>query len=145
MMGCAQILPNRLAGLVKEPSEKDFAVVDLIRKSFGAWDARKWEEYYETYKHLHKQPGLSGCEYFAAETAENYLCKMKQNLEGQDSTFTGTFKISRDIGKNKSGPSVVAVIENPGKVTAPKPLVSPRPVVLLRADMDAIPVTETTG
>lgn len=145
MMGCAQILPRRSAGLVKEPSEKDFAVVDLICKGFGEWDARKWEEYYETYKCLHKQPGLSGDEHFATSTAENHLRKMKQIWEGQDSTFMGTFRISRDIGKKESGPSVVAVIENPGKVTTPKPLASPRPVVLLRADMDAIPVTEATG
>lgn len=145
MMSCAQILPHRSAGLVKEPSEKDSAVVDLICKGFGKWDARKWEEYYETYKCLHKKPGLSGDECFAASIAKNHLCKMKEILEGQDSTFMGTFRIFRDIGKKESGPSVVAVIENPGKVTTPKPLASPLPVVLLRADMDAIRVTETTG
>lgn len=92
---------------------------------------RKWEEYYETYKYLHKQPGLSGDEHYAASTAENHLCKMKRILEGQDSTFMGNFRISRDIGMKESGPSVVAVIENPGKVTTTKPLASPRPVVLL--------------
>lgn len=100
-------------------------MVDLICKGFGKWDARKWEEYYETYENLHRQPGLSGDEYIVASTAKNHLCKMKQILDGQDSTFMGTFRISRDIGKKESGSSVIAVLEYPGKVTTAKPLTPP--------------------
>lgn len=99
--------------------------MDLICKGLGKWDARKSEEYYGTYKNLHRQPVFSGDEYIVASTAKNHLCKMKQILDGQDSTFMGTFRISRDIGKKESGSSVIAVVEYPGKVTTAKPLTSP--------------------
>lgn len=71
----------------------------------------------ELYRDLHANPELSFQEIRTAEIAAGHL------------TGLG-FKVHRNVGKT----GVVGVLEN-----------GPGPVVLLRADMDALPVEEATG
>lgn len=80
--------------------------------------------YYEDlYKSLHANPNLSTQESFAAD-------KVCHHLESLNTRNAGQFSIHPRIG----GYGVAAVLRNgPGKT------------VLLRADMDALPVEETTG
>ncbi len=75
------------------------------------------DEHFETYKYLHSHPELSLMEF---ETAD----KMAGCLEGMG------FEVSR----NFSGNSVVGVLEN-----------GEGPVIMLRTDMDALPIREKTG
>ncbi|ALA67579.1 metal-dependent amidase/aminoacylase/carboxypeptidase [Corynebacterium lactis RW2-5] len=75
-----------------------------------------WQK--DTYRHLHQHPELSMAE---ANTAE-YIAEMLRQL--------GTFTVHEGVG----GHGVVGVMEN-----------GPGPVVLFRADIDALPVEEATG
>ena len=75
------------------------------------------DEHYETYKYLHAHPELSLMEF---ETSE----KMASHLEGMG------FELTR----NFSGNSLVGVLEN-----------GDGPVIMLRTDMDALPIKEKTG
>ncbi|GAA0733235.1 amidohydrolase [Sphingomonas japonica] len=74
-------------------------------------------ELIELYRHLHAHPELSGAE---VETAKRMASEAR----------TLGFSITEKVG----GTGVVAVLEN-----------GPGPVLLIRADMDALPVTEDTG
>jgi amidohydrolase len=75
-------------------------------------------EYESVYKDLHKNPGLSLQEQYAAETAEKHL----RALAG--------FDVRTNIG----GTGLIGILKNGEGKT-----------VLLRADMDALPVKELTG
>ncbi len=75
------------------------------------------DEHFETYKYLHAHPEVSLMEF---ETAK----KMAGHLEDMG------FEVSRNFGGN----SVVGVLKN-GK----------GPVIMLRTDMDALPIKEETG
>ena len=76
------------------------------------------EKYEELYKYLHKHPELSNLEAKTAETIAAQLSRLQ------------AFDITTNIG----GHGVVGVLKNgPGKT------------ILLRADMDALPVLEATG
>ena len=75
-------------------------------------------EYESLYKDLHKNPGLSLQEHFAAETAEKHL----RGLNG--------FDVRTNIG----GTGLIGILKNGEGKT-----------VLLRADIDALPVKELTG
>ena len=82
---------------------------------------------YETlYKALHANPDLSLQETFAAETAASHL----QNLNTTALPANAQFQIHSKIG----GYGLAAVLRN-----------GSGPTVLLRADMDALPVEEKTG
>jgi amidohydrolase len=75
-------------------------------------------EYESLYKELHKNPGLSLQEEFAAETVEKHL----RGLKG--------FDVRTKIG----GTGLIGILKNGDGKT-----------VMLRADMDALPVKELTG
>jgi len=75
------------------------------------------DEHYETYKYLHSHPELSLMEF---ETAD----KMAGHLEN----------LGFEVSRNFSGNSVVGVLEN-----------GDGPVIMLRTDMDALPIREETG
>ncbi|CEJ90619.1 Putative Amidohydrolase [[Torrubiella] hemipterigena] len=74
--------------------------------------------YEELYKHFHQNPELSDFEAQTAKKVAEELAKLQ------------SFKITTDIG----GHGVAAVLEN-----------GPGNTILLRSDMDALPVLETTG
>lgn len=79
--------------------------------------------YEDLYKSLHANPNLSTQESFASETVSHHLKSLNARNPGR-------FAIHQRIG----GYGLAAVLRNgPGKT------------VLLRADMDALPVEETTG
>ena len=74
--------------------------------------------YEDLYKHFHTHPELSNQEYNTAGTVADHLRRLQ------------AYQVQTHIG----GTGVVGVLENgPGKT------------VLLRADMDALPVEEETG
>ncbi|MBN1387783.1 MAG: amidohydrolase [Bacteroidales bacterium] len=75
------------------------------------------DEHYETYKYLHAHPEVSLMEF---ETSK----KMASHLDDMG------FEVTRNFGGN----SVVGLLEN-GK----------GPVIMLRTDMDALPIKEETG
>ena len=75
------------------------------------------DEHFETYKYLHSHPEVSLMEF---ETAK----KIAGHLEDMG------FEVSRNFGGN----SVVGVLEN-----------GEGPVIMLRTDMDALPIKEETG
>ena len=75
------------------------------------------DEHFETYKYLHAHPEVSLMEF---ETAK----KMASHLEGMG------FEVTQNFGGN----SVVGVLENGNG-----------PVIMLRTDMDALPIKEETG
>jgi len=75
------------------------------------------DEHFETYKYLHAHPEVSLMEF---ETAK----KMASHLEGMG------FEVTQNFGGN----SVVGVLEN-----------GSGPVIMLRTDMDALPIKEETG
>jgi amidohydrolase len=76
------------------------------------------EEYEALYMHFHKHPELSNLEGETAKTIADQLRRLQ------------AFQITTDIG----GHGLVGVLQNgPGKT------------ILLRADMDALPVLEATG
>ena len=75
--------------------------------------------YEELYRHLHANPELSTQEKETAQLIAERLSKLSSDL---------------DIRKNIGGHGLVAILKNgPGKT------------VLLRADIDALPVAEKTG
>ena len=71
----------------------------------------------EVYKDIHQNPELSMVEYRTAQIAADYLARYE-------------FEVSTGIGVT----GVVGILRN-----------GEGPVVMLRADMDALPVTEDTG
>lgn len=81
--------------------------------------------YEALYKALHTNPDLSLQETFAASTASSHLQKVNSTLPS-DTSFT----IHEKIG----GHGLAAVLHN-----------GSGPIVLLRTDMDALPVEEKTG
>ena len=82
--------------------------------------------YESLYKSLHSNPNLSLQETFAASTVAEHLIKLNSSLS-DDCKFT----IHKDIG----GYGLAAVMFNGEQ----------GPTVLLRADMDALPIEEKTG
>lgn len=75
--------------------------------------------YEELYKHFHTHPELSNCEKQTSEICAAHLA-----------TLSSSFKIHTRIG----GYGLAATIPN-----------GPGPTILLRADMDALPILETTS
>ncbi len=90
-------------------------VAQLVNTHADAADPT-WQR--STYEHLHAHPELSAVE---EKTAEFLVAELRQMPE---------FAIHTGIG----GHGVVAVLEN-----------GPGPVVVFRADIDGLPVTEATG
>lgn len=86
--------------------------------------------YESIYKNLHQNPGLSLQEYLAAETAANHL-----------KTLSG-FDVKTGIG----GTGLIGILNGEKVVEAEKGKAEGKGrTVLLRADMDALPVEELTG
>ena len=84
---------------------------------------------YETlYKDLHSNPGLSLQETYAAARVNKHRTELNSSLLSQQ--FSSQFSIHPNIG----GHGLAAVLHN-----------GPGATVLLRADMDALPVEENTG
>ncbi|KAG8534271.1 uncharacterized protein KY384_001115 [Bacidia gigantensis] len=82
--------------------------------------------FYEAlYKDLHQNPGLSLQEVYASTKVSENLNRLNESLPA-DSKF--------DIHEGIGGYGIAAVLKN-----------GPGPKVLLRADMDALPVQEKTG
>lgn len=77
-------------------------------------------KYEELYKHLHLNPELS----YQEEKTSELVAKSISQLG------PGAFKVKKQIG----GFGLVATLEN-----------GPGPVIMLRADMDALPILEKTG
>ncbi len=90
---------------------------DRLKEKIEAVIENIEDEHYETYKYLHAHPEVSLMEF---ETAR----KMATQLEEMG------FEVSRNFGGN----SVVGIFNN-GK----------GPVIMLRTDMDALPIKEETG
>jgi metal-dependent amidase/aminoacylase/carboxypeptidase family protein len=77
------------------------------------------QNYEAIYKAIHSNPELSHQELETAAVIRQHLAALSSDLQIRD---------------NIGGHGVVAVLQN-----------GPGPVVLLRADMDALPVSELTG
>lgn len=75
--------------------------------------------YESLYKHLHSHPELSLQESKTASTVASHLESLKAGY---------------DVRKSIGGHGLVGVLRN-----------GPGPIVLLRADMDALPILEQTG
>ena len=86
--------------------------------------------YESLYKTLHQNPNLSNNETFASSTVHKHLETLNASLPPQAPNFT----IHTGIG----GYGLAAVLRNGGGGRG-------GPIVLLRADMDALPVLEKTG
>ena len=104
----------------------------------GKWTHEEWDKMAKVYKDLHRNPDLSGNEGRTAGVVHDILDGIKRQFPPD------VFRIEENIGwpteKGKEfGPSVVALFRN---VKASK---EKEPIILLRADMDALPVKETTG
>ena len=83
----------------------------------GSWTATHLDEFESLYKHLHTHPELSFQEH---ETARRMAAELK--------------KAGAEVTSNVGKLGVVGVLKNGGG-----------PVVLVRTDMDALPVVEETG
>lgn len=77
-----------------------------------------YDQYEATYKHIHSHPELSHCESETASLVQSHLAHLPQ------------YSVKADIG----GHGVVGILRN-----------GDGPTVLLRADMDALPIEEKTG
>lgn len=77
-----------------------------------------FDEYEDIYKHIHSNPELSHCESETASLVQSRLAKLPR------------YEVKANIG----GHGVVGILRN-----------GEGPTVLLRADMDALPVEEKTG
>ena len=132
-----EILPTSSGGPSQPPSQtqtndQNEEIAMLIYETLNPWTEPDWAPFYNTYKAMHENPGVSGDEGFAADKATAFL----ESVRGMH--------VVRDIGRNERrgvGPSVVGVFRN----AADGEDVNGGKVVLLRADMDALPVREDTG
>lgn len=84
----------------------------------------KLERYEELYKHLHRNPELS---YKEKETSSLIAKELRQYKSQHASPG---YIVKENIG----GFGLVGMLEN-----------GPGPIVMLRADMDALPILEKTG
>src|SRR5262249_29676934 len=88
-----------------------------IEKTPDPWIAAHFEEFRTLYRHLHTHPELS---YQEVETSNRLAAELRK----------AGAEVTSHVGKL----GVVGVLQN-----------GPGPVVLVRTDMDALPVTEETG
>lgn len=113
------VVPGRIASLRSRPQggerRTEPAVDAAVQIMAGLGRVRAWQE--DFYKDLHRHPELSHQEHRTAEAVADRLERAR-------------FAVHRGVG----GTGVVGVLTN-----------GPGPVVLLRADMDALPVREATG
>ncbi|KAK5164232.1 uncharacterized protein LTR77_009926 [Saxophila tyrrhenica] len=84
--------------------------------------------YEEIYKHLHANPELSNQEHATASFIVDHLTKISKD-----------FSITEKVG----GTGVVAILHSSRNGASSDKY--PKPIILLRADMDALPVLERTG
>lgn len=123
-------------------SNANEVVKEILHSITTTWKtSKKWHPLYDTYRDLHRNPGVSGHEDYAADCIEKQLKSIKESLQQLSNL---SLQIKRDIGRAESGASVVAVLRNSNGQTTSQPD-RIEPVVLLRADIDALPVDETTG
>ncbi|KAL4935622.1 hypothetical protein BDV06DRAFT_228662 [Aspergillus oleicola] len=123
-------------------SYKHHFLAATLQHTLDSWSEGDREPFYETYKDLHQNPGVSGDEDYGAGRVVGFLETLKaENYGGIQ------IDIHRDIGNgdgNEIGPSVVAVFRN-GKQDHTEDGNGERiPAVLLRADIDGLPVQEQT-
>ncbi|KAK2024157.1 amidohydrolase [Colletotrichum zoysiae] len=97
--------------------DKDSVTTKSLRDLLGATPINV-AKYEALYKHFHAHPELSNLEVQTAKTVAEQLSQLQ------------AFKITAGIG----GHGLVGLMEN-----------GPGPTVLLRADMDALPIQEATG
>ncbi|KAF1984236.1 amidohydrolase [Aulographum hederae CBS 113979] len=133
----------------EDPSVRFDDVKKILKATLESWESKNvWDCVYDTYKDLHKHPSTSGNESYIAGKAAKFL-KDIQMLLNSASSFNGSFEVHENVGATtEGGPGVVGVMMNPGGDTK-KSLAQlrddpPKPVVLLRADMDGLPVKEET-
>src|SRR5688572_24147833 len=89
----------------------------LAAEEPAAWAKAHADELVELYRHFHAHPELS---FFETETAARFAKEMRA---------VGA-EVTEKVGKT----GVVAILKN-----------GPGPTILLRTDLDALPVTEQTG
>src|SRR5574344_1585705 len=103
-------------------------IKSVAEQSYGHFEA--------LYEQLHKNPELSGMEKETSETVASELYAFKRASGTINSNKSGINKklqieTTRNVG---GGYGIVTIIKN-----------GPGPVILLRADMDALPIKEETG
>ena len=95
----------------------EIAQVEAVSKKMDSFIDKLLPELEEIYKDIHRNPELSMQEFRTAKIAADYLTKYQ-------------YEVSTGVGVT----GVVGIMKN-----------GEGPVVMLRADMDALPVTEDTG
>jgi amidohydrolase len=104
-------------GALKQKAREDRRALEGKVAAPGASDTGDYTYLERLYEHLHAHPELS---FYEAETSSRMAAELRQ----------ADFKVTENVG----GYGVVGLLEN-----------GPGPTLLVRADMDALPVVEETG
>jgi hippurate hydrolase len=106
-----------VACLAAAPANSAARAADDTRPDVAVWCRSEIEDLTKLYRHLHAHPELSLCE---KETAARVAAELKA--------------VGAEVTTGVGGHGVVAIIKNDAG-----------PTVMVRADLDALPVTENTG